>query len=137
MARKGTEPSDLLEGLRAALLRRRKAIRHKNALMDISEDIQDEDLRRMEVRSRFLSLSKSPLFAVTVWSDRWVWVDARQIGAKGWVWQWTAEGRVPPSIGPKPLSACIESSLSFTAHGQVERLETCWRPILARGPRPV
>ena len=56
--------------------------------------------------------------------------DARQISKQGWLWQWTAEGHVLPDIDAGHLAARIEDSLSHASSGDVEGLETCWRPLI-------
>jgi hypothetical protein len=73
---------------------------------------------------------------LAVWSDRWIWLDARRRGKRGWAWFTTLEGRYIGKNGPDGLVRQLEQI--FTAgldDDPVRRIGQIWNPILAKGPR--
>ena len=85
--------SEFVEEVFASLRRRSKAIKYYARLTVTRRTPfnpeQGADLE-IELRNRPLSVR------LWVWSDRWVWLDAREYGTRrkgGWVWSKTVDGR--------------------------------------------
>ncbi len=108
-------------------------------MIDLVEEVRCE---RIELLLKTGTSSKSEIIRLRFWSDRWIWVDARQSaeGARaGWNWKWTTDGRLAGHCSGRELLPTLEASHLIFADGDrsLAGLDLIWDPILARGPRPL
>lgn len=128
--------STFLGDLLSSLTRRRKAIRRRVRTLRferMSDAIDGSELAKVEIECDLLA--SRTVLRLNAWDDRWVWFDARRSSKTGWVWQFTAEGRLLGNQLTRELVAAFEASIG--AQGSEEDLRAIWAPILARGPRRV
>lgn len=95
-------------------------------------------MEKIDLRFEYRLGDRTNRLALVAWSDRWVWVDARQLKGGRWTWEWTSEGRLLGSPDDLPLARVIEASLwidDVEPGGEGAALMSLWRPMLAEGPR--
>ena len=127
--------SDVLEALR----RRRRALKHQNALPEIERIIEIEEgvaQERLEIR---MAPRKRQRLGLIVRQDRTIRVQATESIAKaGWKFEFADQGRLVAQTDGRAFVAALEASLSamfeMTAD-QMDRLERVWNPLIAKGPR--
>lgn len=127
-----------------SLNKRRKSIKnrvHSLAFERVIERDENGELEKLEVALRTRKATNSPSFRLHVWSDRWVWVDARLGGKSGWEWEWQCEGRCHGDNIGKSLVSSIEKSISIVAITDTDNiaggLDKVWASLLAQGPKEV
>jgi hypothetical protein len=128
--------STFLDELLSSLRRRRKAIRHRTRTLRferVSDSIDGSESAKVEIEC--VLLAPRTVLRLSAWEDRWVWVDARRSGKIGWVWQFTAEGRLLGNRLARELVSAFEASIGD--QGSEAALRAIWAPILAQGPRRV
>lgn len=133
-------PSDeTLKEVYESVRRRSKAIRHRGGTLTYARVIEREnecETEKLEFSYRSNRAKTSPVIRMYVWSDRWVWIDARKSAKRGWEWEWTGEGRVfGPSIG-QFLTKAFENSISeMTRNNEntASNIEVIWNSLLSDG----
>ena len=130
---------DVVESLR----KRHKALKHRvNAIAceRIIERDDHADHEKIEITFRAHVAGRRCGLRVFVWDDRWLWVDCRLAGKRGWLWEWTREGRLRGPASGRAIMESLERTLDL-AHtmnaAETARFDDVWIPILARGPRLV
>jgi hypothetical protein len=96
-----------------------------------SEEVAELTLRR-------LRSTKSLTITVKVRQDRWIAIDAREIGRSGWKWEFTDQGRLSGGKTWRDLITCIydlDDILSADVSApMVETARKISRSILVNGP---
>lgn len=132
--------AEFLQMVVDALRRRARAINYIGGRIFVERIIEKSEsvsIEKIEITYRRLSRARGPRVRIFIWSDRWCWVDAREIARQGWRWKWTAEGRLMPEVIGTSTIAALEESIKVAFHASEEapqRLEEIWKPLLARGP---
>jgi hypothetical protein len=135
--------NEFLEDVADSLRKRLKAISHQASRIDgqkVYETVGSAKEEKFEIYLAKTSSRNGPRIRVNVWADRWISVDAREPspkGVKGWLWEWTTEGRLMGGLGGKEIVQALEagiSSLYQIDKDRVHKFDEIWRPILARGP---
>jgi hypothetical protein len=95
-------------------------------------------LQRLDIDVSY-RISAAPVrVRLIVWSDRWLWIDARRSASEGWAWEVTMDGRFLSAERARALIQLLEDTISATRanDGSVPAaLERIWKPHLALGPR--
>ena len=136
-----TAQSSFIAEVQEAFRKRGKAIRHRLRDLAIERVIERNDgdeQEKLEIACP-LGHGKAIGLKLDVWDDRWVRIDVRRASKAGWVWEFTAEGRLPGSDAARKLVLLFEGSLS-AGHGDERaavELEKIWDSALATGPRAV
>lgn len=129
---------EFLESTAVSLRKRTKALGHLVPHVDISKVYDAGTVRRERLEVSLSGYqSNNPTLRMHVWPDRWVWVDARELSKRGWVWAWTYEGRLLGDRSGRDLVATLENSyhgLSNMDGTRTHELTALWKPLLARGP---
>lgn len=136
--------NEFLADVLLSLGRRRKAIRHNVqsiAVEKVLERTDGEEVEKLEIECIPLHPNHTRV-RVSVWEDRWVWVDARSMigSTKGWNWEFTAQGRATGGVDARRLIQAIEASISAASPVEADNagaLKVVWTPLLAAGPQPV
>jgi hypothetical protein len=133
------EDDEYLNSIAVALRARAKPIRHKSVLLTTksAEDMIDGATLIGLDASVQKKKWKAPLFKMVIWSDRWIWLDGRELEKnRGWIWKWTDEGRISGLISSADLVVLFEKSVDLTSDSKtvVSRLEELWSPFLHKGP---
>src|SRR3569833_3577666 len=89
-----------------------------------------------------LTLMRSRTGGVTVrlsvWDDRWVWLDIREGSKAGWLWTWTDQGRLSADTSPRALIEALDSTIRLLpspgAQFRPETFTTIWNGKLLNGP---
>lgn len=135
--------NEFLEEVAESLRKRRKAISHQASRIDgqkAYETVGSAKEEKFEIYLDKTSSRKGPRLKVSVWADRWILVDAREPsgkGVKGWLWEWTADGRLIGGLSGKEIVRALEESISALYamdKGRVQKFDEIWRHILTRGP---
>ncbi len=133
--------SPFLSEFGEAIQRRQKAIKHSTFGLECVRVI-DERARPPEEKLELIIAGPrrfSHCLRANAWPDRWMWIDAREPGKRGWKWQWTREGRLLGNCTGANLVEALE--LSYAASPFVsekaftDQVAAIWRPLLATGPR--
>lgn len=130
--------AELAEGLR----RRSRALKHSGGELRCERTIErfeDRDREKLEVTFRRRPNTKSVTVRLFAWSDRWVWIDAREPTKQGWKWEWTAEGRVSGAGLGKKIVDALERTIAASGEASEtiqDDLQLLWKPLLATGPGP-
>lgn len=119
--------------------RRSKAIKYRGGLLSCERILErdgDESMEKLEFSYGPKKSVSAPSIRMYVWSDRWVWVDAREASRNGWKWEWTGEGRAPGQDFGRVLTKALERSIdeAITCLGNApDELEKIWGPLLSDG----
>ena len=100
----------------------------------------ESDIGRTDVRIAHRVAGARVELRLNVWGNRRVWVDARRSSKSGWVWEYTAEGRLVPSCDERDLVTRTEQTLdaAYLTDSEVSRaMDAIWSACLASGPRRV
>lgn len=106
------------------------------AVQRVVERTDGEDIEKLEIQL------KSPLgtqAALSIWSDRWIFVHAGHLTKQGWLWEWKKEGRL---IGPDKERAVSRNSEKMLEAGLAagnpgKYCEALWSLSIASGPSVV
>jgi len=131
--------NEFLASVLASMKKRQKAIKYKTTAMTCDKVIETHDSVRKEKLETSFRWMKRDLRAF-VWEDRWVWVDFRSASKRGWLWEWTFEGRLLPRHDGRVLVDALEKTLDAAPSddaGDVSVFGAIWRTLLAQGPKPV
>jgi hypothetical protein len=131
--------------LQDAFLARRRAIRVHNAQLETAvlldrADARGRELERGETTLAFRVDGRGVLIRVHAWEDRWVWLDARHSSKAGWIWQFTAQGRLVKSPRTPAVISRVESMMraAYLPPTEVPRaMAAIWVHCLAPGPARV
>lgn len=134
--------NDFVSEVAESLRKRSRAIRHRGALIECQnvkeiEDGVESEIRRLDIDISYRISAASVRVRLIVWSDRWLWIDARRSAKRGWAWEATMEGRFFSADGARALIRLLEDTISSTktSDGVPATLERIWKPHLALGPR--
>jgi hypothetical protein len=133
--------SPYLRDIAEAFRRRHRAISSKSIELlgeRLFENHQGTQLEKIEFTFRRRRMGKAPVVRLFIWSDRWVWIDAREASKLGWRWQWTDEGRtLTATVGQTMVQAFEESLAAIWGEPRdiEQRLHAIWKPLLATGPQ--
>lgn len=116
--------------------KRAKALRHEGNDISVQRVIErdgEEDIEKIEIQ---LKSSLGPQVAISVWSDRWIFVHAGHLTKRGWLWEWAKEGRF---LGPEKERAISLNSEKMLSAGigtgaPVQFCEGLWKSTIATGP---
>jgi hypothetical protein len=131
--------------LNEAFATRRRAIRFVGGQLEsvVTRDIADSrgrELERGETTLTFRVDGRSVIVRVHAWEDRWLWVDARHSSKRGWMWEFTSQGRFLPAAGARGVVTKVEAMMR-AAHlppADVPRsMSAIWERTLASGPKRV
>ena len=133
--------SPFLSDVLAALKKRSRALKHRNATPAVDriiEIIDGNPLERVEIE---IGRRPHQTLRVIAWEDRAIWVHASELVPKaGWKFQFTDSGRLVGRAGPRELVGAIEASLSAmygVTADDLNRLVAVWGPLLAKGPKEI
>jgi len=135
-----TAQTTFIAEVQEALRKRGKPIKYRKSDISIERVIErtnGEEWEKLEIECPFHRTTTR--LSVHLWHDRWVRIDARRSSKAGWVWHFTAEGRLLGSHSARDFVALFEESLS-AGHWDEQapaRLENVWKPALATGPKAV
>ena len=138
-----SRPADFSQSALEAFRKRSKALARRGAALEclpVKEivDGRESERARIDVGLSFRDGGSSVSFRIHVWSDRWVWVDARRSSKSGWTWEFTREGRFSGIDGARGLVELAEKSMdaSFLSNEDVSpALSRLWTKHLATGPK--
>jgi len=76
---------------------------------------------------------------VILWSDRWVWLDARESSKRGWKWSCTFDGRLAGGRSESELLLAVEHFSALLPGdglaGDIKSASQIWDNMLVKGPR--
>jgi hypothetical protein len=123
----------------SALKKRSKSLKKKFKVINFSTEFDDKfsGMELANLTLQKLISPKSKTIRMKVWSDRWVWVDARESSKTGWQWKFSAEGRFPGNARWEDLVYSLEETGAVLSDSEKENIEKIWSRILAKGPRSV
>lgn len=123
---------DLLKEFRDAVTRRSKSLKRALRAVELEEIVDQVDGRRgLQLSVAVWSDGKSPTLRLQLWSDRWVWFDARQAGSPGgWKWTWTTDGRLLSGRSARDLLDAFQVSRIHLLQGRAGAAEV-WAHVLA------
>lgn len=128
---------DVMEALRL----RGKALRHKGATPAIHRAIEFQSgspCARIEILFR---QRRNQMLSIHLWEDRAISIYAGEaIRNRGWLFRYDNAGRFPGPNEGSELVKAAEASLSAMfemTEATTDRLETIWRPLIAKGPKLV
>lgn len=132
--------SALLQDVVDLVSRRSKSLKHRvgdYACERIVEAGGDERCEKLELRLE-LPGDRPFRISLSLWADRWLWIDARQAAKEGWAFEWQHEGRVGAAFPGDIANALLETvTLPFGAGSAdycMARLKELWSPIAITGP---
>lgn len=132
-----------LENLRFELCQKKRTLKKRNTLIDIlGTQIVANDWRG-ELLEAFLRMGNrrvDPFLKFKAWSDREIWIDAREWTKAGWSWHFTINGRLTFPIQPSEIVTDIEESIGMIKSlrkGSPAKLLDVWRKRIAIGPRQI
>jgi hypothetical protein len=124
-----------------ALRRRQKPFRHKGITLTVDRIIEEKPGGRVERIDLTLRFRKRQTLTITIRQDRTVWLHACEaISKAGWLFQYTADGRLLGNYDGRDLIAGIEETASAMfgmTRETAGSLGAIWDKLLARGPRPI
>jgi len=132
--------SPVLQEIVESLRRRGRSLKYSGGLLRVERVIEtspEGDRERLEVLYRASRRPRAPMVRVHAWSDRWVWVDAREQGNEGWKWSCEAQGRFARQPVGKELVRALEGTIRIVgaAAEREANFRQIWLPLLAAGPR--
>ena len=135
--------SDALLDLAESLRRRGKSLKKKgNKILTkrVVEGVNSDKRERLEIEIRPSRLNEKVCVRLLFWEDRWAWIDARASGKKGWLWEWTYDGRLLGEYSGRHIVQALEETLETTYRltaGRTNELAKIWTHMLATGPKEV
>ena len=129
--------SALLGDLVNSLKKRSKALKHKTETLSCERVLVEEGSVRVEKLELVMSSYRRVALRFSLWDDGWAWADARQPSKKGWVWEWTYDGRLLGRYGGREVEEALELTFDRACETPVEApkaLTQIWKPLLAQGP---
>ncbi|MFO1187500.1 MAG: hypothetical protein U1E87_08660 [Alphaproteobacteria bacterium] len=136
--------SEFLAEVEFALRKRSKALKYKTFGLRCERVLDSTEASRQEKFELTLDgppATRGAWLRLFVWSDRWVWVDARELGKTGWKWECTLEGKLLGRFGGRDLIEAAENSYTHcpfcTSTESVEDVKAIWQSMLATGPKLV
>lgn len=131
--------SELAEDFRK---RRRSLSRrsHRAEMQKAYEVVGEERVERLEIYLQQDHRGNSPTLRLHAWPDRLLWLDARAGSKNGWLWSWTADGRLLGEHWERRAIQALEASYDLLRQmdqSHVAKLSERWSALLARGPKEV
>jgi len=131
--------------LNEAFAARRRAIRFVGAQLEsvVTPDAADArgcEQERGETMLAFRVDGRSVILRVHAWEDRWLWIDARHSSKRGWVWEFSMQGRLLPAAGARGIVTKVEEMMRaahLPAAEVTKSMATIWARTLAAGPKRV
>lgn len=135
------EPS-FVHDVSSSLAKRARAIKHRGVQLvsEMREPIlPDEPHGSVELRLGYSINGSRVQLRVTVWDDRWVWIDVRRALKRGWAWSATCEGRYSDHAGSSGLIRRLEETITASQEEDnvSSRIQRIWADCLAKGLRVV
>lgn len=139
------DPASFPDEVTLAFGKRRRALASRGLRVEQTPvreivDGRESDRKRIDMELVYRVDGGRVRFRLHVWSDRWVWIDMRRASKTGWVWEFTAEGRVMPNVSGRDLVMRAEESVdaSFLVESEVpKKLCAIWSSAIASGPRAI
>jgi hypothetical protein len=141
----GQESGDFSYAVQEAFRKRRKAIKRGSGAevtwTPVKEiiDGRESEYGRTDIYINDKVNGLRVQLTIQVWSDRWVWINARCPTKNGLLWEFTGEGRFVSKNGALGLVECAEKTLSATylpAPDVSSAISAIWSGYLASGPYP-
>jgi hypothetical protein len=136
-----TFETEFLSEVGSSVRRRQKAIKHKAFGLNCErlwETTDGTKREKLELTLLGPTSSRSAQLRFFAWSDRWIWVDAREGSKLGWKWEWTIQGRILGHVTGRDLMDAVESSYAaspfLSDRDFLDEIESIWRPLLAARP---
>ena len=132
-----SEPSEIA-AFADAFRRRSRALKRSFSTVKLEKILERTDglvRERIDVRLQKRQSPKSLVFSVHFWADRWLWVDIREGGDRGWKFEWTIEGRLS---GQKSAVDIVEAitvtdRALFNINGDhADAINAIWREIVIK-----
>jgi hypothetical protein len=141
----GKSTDDFADAVLEAFRKRSRAFARRGAPVEctpVKEIVNghESEIGRTDVRIVTRVGGTRVRVSLNVWGNRRVWVDARRASKSGWVWEYTAEGRLISRSDERDLVARTENTLNaaYLPDSDVCRaMDAIWSACLASGPRRV
>lgn len=132
------EFADLVEGVRHAVIRRSRSLKHMFPAFGVEDIAHDAapPIRGVQLRAQARRSVRGPVLRLQAWEDGWVWFDARGAApGGGWMWEWTVDGRVNTARSAADLiEAFAQSRLHLGDASDVASLSKLWSRLLVDEP---
>ncbi len=132
--------SPYLQGFMKSFMKRSKAMKHKVKTYELSKEFEEGDNVVYERFNVDFTLwgAQPPTIRLSLWDDRWLWIDVRQRSKRGWVFECQHEGRIGDCPYEKIVGA-LEESIALLAEAHKSRdiclkLRDMWNKIAIAGP---
>jgi hypothetical protein len=136
-----TFETEFLSEVGDSVRRRQKAMKHRafglscERLWETTDGTKRE---KLELTLLGPPSSRSAQLRFFVWSDRWIFVDAREGSKLGWKWEWTIEGKILGGVTGRDLIKAVESSYAaspfFSDLDFLDEIKSIWKSLLAARP---